>query len=81
MARRTDSKFNKTVLKRLSTSKLNKFPLSLSRIVKNVKDLSRVVVSTATVTNDARLLTVPKMTVCALRFTETARKRILANGG
>jgi large subunit ribosomal protein L18e len=29
----------------------------------------------------ARLLEVPKLTVVALRFTETARKRILAAGG
>ena len=28
-----------------------------------------------------RLLNVPKLNVCALRFTETARKRILAAGG
>lgn len=29
----------------------------------------------------ARLLTVPKLTVVALRVTETARKRVLAAGG
>ncbi len=28
-----------------------------------------------------RLLEVPKMTVCALKFSETARKRIIAVGG
>ncbi|KAL4444475.1 hypothetical protein ABPG74_016768 [Tetrahymena malaccensis] len=81
LSRRTDSKFNKTVLKRLSTSKLNRFPLSLSRIVRNASDLNKIVVSTSTVTNDERLLEVPKMTVCAFKFTETARKRILAAGG
>jgi len=31
--------------------------------------------------HSARLLEVPKLTVVALRFTETARKRILAAGG
>lgn len=34
-----------------------------------------------TVTDDQRLLEVPKLTVAALRFTETARARILAAGG
>jgi large subunit ribosomal protein L18e len=33
------------------------------------------------VLDDERLLTVPKMTVCALKVTEGARKRILAAGG
>jgi large subunit ribosomal protein L18e len=34
-----------------------------------------------TVTDDIRLLTVPKLHVCALRFTEKARSRITAAGG
>ncbi len=34
-----------------------------------------------TVTDDNRLLEIPKMTVAALRFTETARARILKAGG
>lgn len=34
-----------------------------------------------TVTDDQRLLEVPKLTVAALKFTETARARILAAGG
>lgn len=29
----------------------------------------------------ARIVNVPKLNVCALRFTETARKRIVAAGG
>merc|ERR1719378_921340 len=33
------------------------------------------------VTDDVRLLKVPKMTVCALRFSETARSRIVKAGG
>lgn len=32
-------------------------------------------------TDDPRVLEVPKMSVCALRFSEVARKRILAAGG
>merc|ERR1712151_1409160 len=35
----------------------------------------------ASVTDDVRLLEVPKMTVAALRFTETARARIVKAGG
>jgi large subunit ribosomal protein L18e len=31
----------------------------------------------ATVTDDARMFEVPKLRVCALRFTETARARIV----
>ena len=38
-------------------------------------------VSVATVTDDNRLLDVPKMTVAALRFTEAARARIVKAGG
>lgn len=33
------------------------------------------------VTNDARLTEVPKLTVCALKVTESARARILKAGG
>jgi large subunit ribosomal protein L18e len=33
------------------------------------------------VVDDNRLLNVNKMSVCALRFTEAARKRIIAAGG
>jgi large subunit ribosomal protein L18e len=32
-------------------------------------------------TDDKRILDVPKLTVAALRFTETARARILKAGG
>lgn len=40
-----------------------------------------MLVVVATVTDDVRLFNVPKMTVCALRFTRTARARILKAGG
>lgn len=40
-----------------------------------------MVVIIGTVTDDARLLQVPKLSVAALRFTSTARARILAAGG
>ena len=34
-----------------------------------------------TVTDDKRIIDIPKITVAALRFTETARARIHAKGG
>ncbi|EOO01729.1 putative 60s ribosomal protein l18 protein [Phaeoacremonium minimum UCRPA7] len=82
LARRTDSSFNKVVLRRLFMSRINRPPLSLSRIATQVKeDDKRTVVVVGTVTDDNRLLTVPKVSVAALRFTATARARILAAGG
>ena len=37
LARRTGSKFNQTILKRLFMSKTNRPPLSLSRLVRHMK--------------------------------------------
>eukprot|EP00825_Cyclidium_porcatum_P015803 TRINITY_DN1906_c0_g1_i1.p1 TRINITY_DN1906_c0_g1~~TRINITY_DN1906_c0_g1_i1.p1 ORF type:complete len:183 (-),score=19.02 TRINITY_DN1906_c0_g1_i1:214-762(-) len=84
MSRRTDSKFNSTILKRLNFSRRNRYPVSLSRIIKSIhkkENLQRTIVVCSTITNDVRLLEIPKLTVCALRFTEAARKRILEKGG
>jgi len=83
LARRTESSFNKVVLRRLFMSRINRPPVSLSRIVANTSEKSnnKTVVIIGTVTDDNRLLTVPKLSVAALRFTATARARILAAGG
>ncbi|PKS07450.1 hypothetical protein jhhlp_006054 [Lomentospora prolificans] len=82
LVRRTDSSFNKVVLRRLFMSRINRPPVSLSRIAANVqKDEKRTVVVVGTVTDDNRLLEVPKVNVAALRFTATARARIVAAGG
>ncbi|KAI9893251.1 MAG: hypothetical protein M1814_000379 [Vezdaea aestivalis] len=88
LARRTDSKFNKVILRRLFMSRINRPPVSLSRIVANVKPdpankkpTAKTVVVVGTITDDNRLLTVPKLTIAALRFTSTARARVLAAGG
>jgi len=83
LARRTDSAFNKVVLRRLFMSRINRPPVSLSRIVANTGKTSeeKTVVIIGTVTDDNRLLEVPKLSVAALRFTSTARARILAAGG
>jgi large subunit ribosomal protein L18e len=40
-----------------------------------------VIVVIGTVTDDVRMLEVPKLSICALRVTETARARILKAGG
>ncbi|XWW95986.1 hypothetical protein V2A60_003956 [Cordyceps javanica] len=83
LARRTDASFNKVVLRRLFMSKINRPPVSLSRVVANInkEGEKRTVVVVGTITDDNRLLTFPKVTVAALRFTATARARIVAAGG
>lgn len=80
---RTDSAFNKVVLRRLFMSRINRPPISLSRIAANLKNGNekKTVVVVGTVTDDNRLLQVPKVDVAALRFTATARARIVAAGG
>lgn len=81
---RTDASFNKVILRRLFMSKINRPPVSLSRIVGNINkdgEEKRTVVVVGTVTDDNRLLTFPKVNVAALRFTNTARARIVKAGG
>lgn len=64
-------------------SRINRPPVSISRIVANTSEKSnnKTVVVIGTVTDDNRLLKVPKLSVAALRFTATARARIEAAGG
>uniref|UniRef100_M4BDP1 Large ribosomal subunit protein uL15/eL18 domain-containing protein n=1 Tax=Hyaloperonospora arabidopsidis (strain Emoy2) TaxID=559515 RepID=M4BDP1_HYAAE len=45
------------------------------------KHEGKIAVVVATVTDDIRLLSVPKLTIVALNFTETARARIVKAGG
>ncbi|CAL5874892.1 uncharacterized protein PFLUO_LOCUS9194 [Penicillium psychrofluorescens] len=83
LARRTESNFNKAVLRRLFMSRINRPPVSLSRIASNINESQKgkTVVVIGTVTDDNRLLTIPKLSVAALRFTATARARIEKAGG
>ena len=64
---------------------VNRYPISISRILKNLKNSKdaskKIVVCVCSVLDDNRLLTVPKLNICALRFSESARKRIIAAGG
>ena len=82
LARRTNSQFNAVVLKRLYMSKVNRPVMSLSRVARYARNhTGKTVVLVGTVTDDVRLLTVPKLTICALRFTTNARARITKAGG
>ena len=87
LARRTDSKFNQIVLKRLYMSKNNRPPMSVARLArymspgKDANRLSKIAVVVATVTDDVRLTSLPALKVCALRFTAGARRRIEGAGG
>merc|ERR1711920_539454 len=63
-------------------SRRNKPPLSLSKLAKFMENKDgKTAVVVGTVTDDKRMYDVPKISVCALRFTETARARIVKSGG
>ncbi|KAL8610499.1 60S ribosomal protein L18 [Nucella lapillus] len=84
LARRTNAKFNKIVMKRLFMSKTNRPPLSLSKIIRLMKKPGRdtkTAVVIGTITDDVRIHKIPKLKVCALRVTAGARARILKAGG
>lgn len=76
---------NQVILHRLFLSKTNRPPVSLSKIIKETSsapDLgSKVIINVGTVTDDVRLLNIPKLTIAALRFTASAKERILKAGG
>merc|ERR1712018_48310 len=82
LARRTESKFNEIVMKRLFMSKTNRPPMSVARLVRKMKGQEdKIAVVVGTITDDSRIYEVPKMTVVALHVTEKARERILKAGG
>ncbi|CCV00013.1 unnamed protein product [Malassezia sympodialis ATCC 42132] len=91
LARRTDSRFNKVILRRLFMSKINRPPVSVSRVMylsrhqggiaKDASETPKTVVVVGTITDDNRVLELPKLSIAALRFTHTARARIEAAGG
>lgn len=69
-------------------SRINTPPLSISKIVAisankhNAEQQDgKIRAVVGTVTDDNRLLEVPKLSICALKFTATARARILKAGG
>nr|ANM86186.1 60S ribosomal protein L18-3 [Stygiella incarcerata] len=82
LARRSPCPFNNAILKRLLMSNINRPPMGLRRLamfMKGKEGMTAVIVGT--ITDDERLLDVPAMNVCALRFTESARARIENAGG
>ena len=65
-------------------SRPNRPPMSIEQLKKfmDKKEAGdKIAVVVGTVTDDVRMYEVPKMTVCALRFSETARARITKAGG
>ncbi|CAK9097075.1 60S ribosomal protein L18 (Fragment) [Durusdinium trenchii] len=82
LARRSESKFNKVISKRLNMSNRNRPPLSLSKLIKNMQNKEgKIAVVVGKITDDKRVYDVPELKVCALGFTETARARIVKAGG
>ena len=84
LARRTDSGFNAVIQKRLIASRVNRVPMGLARVARYMaKKTDKVAVVIGTVTDDIRLdgHAFPKLTIAALRFTESARARITKAGG
>ncbi|GMF00215.1 unnamed protein product [Ambrosiozyma monospora] len=81
---RTDAPFNKVILKSLYLSKINRPPVSVSKITKALRQPGsekKTIVVVGTVTDDVRLSKFPKATVAALRFTKTAKATIEKAGG
>lgn len=83
LARRTNSRFNAIVLKRMFMSRTNRPPISLSRLARHAKSAPEgtTIVLVGKVLDDERLLEIPKLTVCALEFSRAASARIRSAGG
>ncbi|KAM9782809.1 large ribosomal subunit protein eL18 [Neosynchiropus ocellatus] len=84
LSRRCNATFNRVVLRRLFMSRSNRPPLSLSRLIRKMRLAGRenkIAVVVGTVTDDVRIQDVPKLKICALRVSDSARSRILKAGG
>jgi large subunit ribosomal protein L18e len=82
LARRSYSNFNKTILKRLFMSRLHKASISLSRLNKiALKNPEKTIIVVGKILNDERKILIQPMKICALSFSETAKKRILQSNG
>ncbi|XP_039131421.1 60S ribosomal protein L18-3-like [Dioscorea cayenensis subsp. rotundata] len=69
------------MFKRLFMSKTNRPHISFCRLIKFIDGKNdNIVVNVGTMTDDKRVYEVPAMKVTALRFTETAKARILKAG-
>ena len=82
LSRRAESKFANTIVKRLRMSRINNPPISISRLSRFMKGKDdKIAVIVGAVTDDPRKLELPALKIAALRFTETARARIVNSGG
>ncbi|CAD5212736.1 unnamed protein product [Bursaphelenchus okinawaensis] len=84
LSRKTDAKFNKIVLKRLFMARRFRPPFSLQRLAQEQKrpgNEQKIVVVVGTITDDERIVEIPKIKVAALKVTTAARARILKAGG
>jgi large subunit ribosomal protein L18e len=63
-------------------SRKNQSSISLSKVVKYaLKNKNKIIVIVGKVLNDERLSTIPKLNLCSLRISDSARTRILEGGG
>mmetsp|Transcript_35091 Transcript_35091/g.68787 ORF Transcript_35091/g.68787 Transcript_35091/m.68787 type:complete len:152 (-) Transcript_35091:1357-1812(-) len=82
LSRRTNSKINQTILRRLVMSRKNQPSISLSRIIRfGPKERNKTIVVVGKVLNDERVFFIPKLSLCALRISSSAKERILKSGG
>lgn len=89
LARRTNSRFNKVVAKRLCMSRQARPAVSIAQVsaawikrTEGGKNPNTVVVIVGPVTDDHRLLKVPRgLRVCCLKMVENARLRVIEAGG
>jgi large subunit ribosomal protein L18e len=66
----------------LYQSKVNRPVVSLSAVAKNMAEKEgKIAVLVGKIVDDERIVSFPKMTVCALKFSKTARARVVKNGG
>jgi large subunit ribosomal protein L18e len=82
LSRRTHSRFNKTVLKRLFMSRKNQSNVSISKINKIAKkNPGKTIVVVGKILNDERIDKISLIKVCALSCSVSAKNRIEMSGG
>jgi len=82
LAKKNNSKINQVILKRLLMSRRNQASISLSGIVRyGMKERKKIIVIVGKVLNDERISIVPKLSLCTLKISESAKKRIIEAGG
>ena len=81
LARKTKSNFNNVILKRLFASRSHQSPISLSNMIRYSGCKEKIIVVVGKVLNDERSINIPKLTICALKFSSSAKKRITESGG